>query len=133
MKHMLLLLFLATIIFAEAGNLTSAQLTGTWKMSDVKITKHGKSVLPKAKTECELCDLYIDKVGLVFSPDGKVNYSNFGNSGDVQFQVNGNVVSLYTITNGTRNAVDFSAVLKNETLTLTHISPESIETYTLTK
>ncbi len=133
MKYILLLLFSATIIFGDAANLNSSQLIGSWKMTDVKITKRGKTATAKAKTDCDLCDLYIDKLGLTFSADGKVNYSNFGNSGDVNFEINGNVVSLYTLVNGVRNAFDFSAVLKNETLTLTHISPESVETYTLTK
>lgn len=133
MKYTLLLLFSVTIIFADAGNLSSTQLTGTWKMTDVKITKLGKTATAKTKTDCELCDLYIDKIGLTFGADGKVNYSNFGNPTEVKFELNGNIVSLYTMVNGVRNALDFSAVLTNETLTLSHISPQSVETYILTK
>lgn len=102
-------------------------------MTDVKITKHGKTATAKAKTDCDLCDLYIDKLGLTFSANGIVNYSNMGSSTEVKFELNGNIVSLYTMVNGVRNALDFTAVLKNETLTLSHITPQSVETYTLTK
>lgn len=133
MKYFFFFLFSATLIYAEAGNLNSTQLTGTWKMTDVRITKHGKTSIAIAKTDCDLCDLYIDRLGLSFGADGMVSYSNMGSSNEVKFEINGNIVSLYTHVNGVRNALDFRAVLKNETLTLSHISPESVETYTLTK
>ena len=138
MKYFNVLFLFLFINTASAGEIISpTTLAGSWKMTDAKVTKQGKTTTPKIKDDCYLCDIYLTQSGLVFSENGKVNYSNFGNPNDVNFEVNGNVISFYTFNpdeqKSGRTSVEFSVSVKNNVLTLTRVSPEVVETYTLTK
>lgn len=148
MKYLYFLLFASLINPVIAGNnITANQLAGNWKMTDVKVTSQGKTTTPKTKNDCYLCDIYLSQSGLVFTDDGRVNYSGYGNPNDVRFEVNGNVISFYTIMDtsietpggselkqkNARTSVEFNILVNNNVFTLTRVSPEVVETYTLIK
>jgi hypothetical protein len=134
-RLLILIISLSFFSFAKAGeNITAKDLAGNWKMTDVKITNHG-AANPVTKDNCYLCDLYKAKLGLVFTLDGKVNYTNYGNSNSVRYTINGNVLSMFSEeTNQAQGKrEDFILSLSDNVLTLTRIYPEFTETYTLTK
>lgn len=131
----------------KAGeNITNKELAGNWKMTDVRIINSG-SAEAVTKDNCYLCDLYKAELGLVFTTDGKVDYSNYGNPNSVQYSVNGNVLSVFSETDAeihtpetteaqnkkVRTSVEFNVSLSNNVLTLTRVSPDFTEVYTLTK
>jgi hypothetical protein len=125
--------------FAATGeSVTQKDLVGAWKIADVKIT-NGNSAKAVTKDNCYFADLYRAKLGLVFTADGKVNYSNYGNANSVAYSLTGNVLSLFsdeadqTQKKPNRTTEDFVASFNNSVLTLTRIDPEFTETYTLTK
>jgi hypothetical protein len=150
MTSIRLLFTVSAFLFSSYVNvgesITAKDLEGNWKMTDVKVTNQS----PESHVtldNCYLCDVYKAKIGLVFTADGKVNYSNYGNPNPVQYTVQGNILSLYTEegeaaqpTSGTANqnssaktSVDFVVSLHDNVLTLTRIYPAFTETYTLTK
>ncbi len=148
MKQLCILFLLPLFISATAGNnISNEQLAGNWKMTEAKVTSKGKTTTPKTKDDCYLCDIYLSQSGLVFTADGKVNYSGYGNPNEVRFEVNGNVISFYTLNDtyietpdkselkqkNARTSVEFNIALHDNLLTLTRVSPFNIETYTLTK
>jgi hypothetical protein len=139
--HRVKLLILTITFFsftsAKGGeSISSKDLAGNWQIVDVKITNQS-AAKPVTTDNCYLCDLYKAKLGLVFTSDGKVNYSNYGNPNVVEYTVNGNVLSLFTKQNGESQTPEtsqqFTVSLKDNILTLTRVYPEFTETYTLTK
>ena len=144
-KIALALLFALACLGIRAGDLDASQLTGSWKITDVKFSGPGA---PAAESgNCYLCDLYHHDRSLVFTADGHVQYQDNANPNEVFFKIAGNQLVFYrdeiaeivtpektepqnkTVT----TAVEFKVSLTNNVLTLERIYPNYTETYTLTK
>lgn len=133
-----LIVFLFFTTLCKAGDAITAEvLAGTWKITDVKISTSGNSVKSDSPDKCYLCDLYRAGMGLVFTTDGKVSYSNYGNPNPVLFAVFGNTLTLYAEPSGQaekkETSVQFGVSLNSGILTLVYASETTTETYTLTK
>jgi hypothetical protein len=132
LRFILLGLVLCSATAINAADITAKQLTGNWKITNLQITNLTKTENTVSEKNCYLCDLYRAKLGLIFTADGKVNYSNYGNPEPVSYQISGNVLSLFTEADA-KSAVQFNVTLNNDVLTLTHVTPQATETYTFTK
>ncbi len=140
MKKLITLLLAVSLLlplFVKAGeDITNKQLAGKWNLTDVNITNSPAAEKKVTYENCYLCDIYKAQMGLVFTEDGKVDYSNYGNQNKVRYTINGNVLSLFaeTQTAGeSETSTEFVASLSGDVLTLTRIFPDFTETYTFTK
>lgn len=144
-------LFISALVLSgalqAAQNITSAELVGSWKISDVKIANTAKAEFPVSKENCYLCDLYNHNQKLVFAADGKVAYMHDANPYKVTYSLNGNIlmlsstqqaeVQLPEMNSPQRQEVvvstQFEVSISNGVLTLIKRSNEHTETYFLTK
>ena len=100
-------------------------------VSDLKIsTSKGSETVVNAGN-CYFADLYKAKLGLVFTENGKVDYSNYGNPTAVNYSIKDNLLFFY---NGEGSEpVEFTFSINGNTLTLTKVNSSGFETYTFTK
>ena len=128
------LLFIASDALA-AGSLTNKDLAGTWKIADVKITSSLTGEKSGNVESCYFYDLYKAKLGLVFTADGKIDYSNYGNPVQGRYEIAENLIYFFTEQAGNEKSekVEFTISLNGQALTLSKVSPSITETYTFTK
>ncbi len=138
MKRIYFLIFVALLSISNAfagDKLTNKDLSGTWKISDVKISNTGNSENSVTIENCYFSDLYRAKLGLVFTEDGKVDYSNYGNPTPGRYELKYNLIYFFSAPadGESTERVEFTVKADEQTLTLTKISPAFTETYTFTK
>jgi hypothetical protein len=133
-------LVIATLLFISsdalaAGSLTNKDLAGTWKIADVKITSSLTGEKSGKIENCYFYDLYKAKLGLVFTADGKIDYSNYGNPVQGRYEIAENLIYFFTDQAGNEKSekVEFTISLNGQALTLSKVSPSITETYTFTK
>ena len=136
----LYILVFATLLFITsnalaAGPLTNKDLAGTWKIAEVKITSSLTGEKSVNIEDCYFYDLYKAKLGLVFTADGKIDYSNYGNPVQGRYEIAENLIYFFMEQTGNEKSekVEFTISLNGQALTLSKVSPSITETFTFTK
>lgn len=143
MKRITLFAFLlASAFLSHAQSFRSADLLGSWKITDVKYSGNNKE-----NARCYLCDLYEHEKALVFTADGKVSYEDNMNPDEVYWKLDGNKLFFSTSRpnvistpegdqaskSNTNVNIELTASMQNGSLILVLHHDKVTETYTLNK